>query len=205
MTSRVPNQPPLSPAIQASTPSDLITIDTHYLAGVTARRQLIADHAPTVRGAIPAGHAPLTEAYTYLLGAYLPIRFPTMFELIPGSEKTVMFHNKVTGVTSPLAPPPEDSCEMLRILGETVEDDMFLLLRDSEADGGAHRAVAFVCCHPAGFDPSSKLGKRLVDIHGPVPAYEKIGASMERYFARLEVGRGVKRVNVSLIHTLLFP
>ena len=74
---------------------------------------------------------------------------------------------------------------------------MFLLLQDGETEGGEHRAVAFVCCHPAGFDPSSKLGKRLAEIHGPVPAYEKIGASMERYFGRLEVGRGVKRVNVS--------
>lgn len=87
---------------------------------------------------------------------------------------------------------------MLRILGETVEDDMFLLLQDDAAQGGEHRAVAFMCCHPAGFDPSSKLGKRLAEIHGPVPAYEKIGASMERYFGRLEVGKEVKRMNVSI-------
>jgi hypothetical protein len=98
---------------------------------------------------------------------------------------------------------------MLEILGETVEDDLFLLLPDGEGggdgdgdgdgdgNGGAHRLVAFVCCHPSGFDPSEKLGKRLVEIHGPVPAYEKIETSMERYFKKLEVGRCVKRVNVS--------
>ena len=86
---------------------------------------------------------------------------------------------------------------MLRVLGETVEDDLFLLVQDPEEQGGEHRSVAVVCCHPSGFDPSTKLGKRLVEIHGPVPSYERIGRSMERFFERLEVGRGVKRVNVS--------
>ena len=97
---------------------------------------------------------------------------------------------------------------MLEILGGMVEDDLFLLLPDGDGNrdgngdgdgdgsGGAHRLVAFVCCHPSGFDPSEKLGKRLVDIHGPVPGYEKIGGSMERYFKKLEVGTCVKRVNV---------
>ena len=123
-----------------------------------------------------------------------------MFTLLPGpnnSSAEILFHNKITGLHSPLHPPPSDPSAMLRVLGETVEDDLFLLVRDPEADGGEHRSVAVVCCHPAGFDPSAKLGKRLVEIHGPVPGYEKIGRGMERLFARLEVGRGVKRVNVS--------
>lgn len=91
-----------------------------------------------------------------------------------------------------------------------MEDDLFLLLPDGDGDGdgkgdgsGAHWLVAFVCCHPSGFDPSEKLGKLLVDIHGPVPAYEKIEASMERYFKKLEVGKCVKRVNVGF-HLFLY-
>ncbi|KAK3384892.1 hypothetical protein B0H63DRAFT_395002, partial [Podospora didyma] len=66
-------------------------------------------------------------------------------------------------------------------------------------------SVAFLCCRPAGFDPSEKLGKLLAAIHGPVPAYDKIGFSMERFFARTEVGRGAKRVNWSVqTHTRMF-
>lgn len=196
-------------AIQGSTPSDLITIDSNYLSRITARRELIASHPSTVHGAIPSGHAPVLETYTYLLGTYLPTRFPTLFTLIPSSSSSAnpsgtLFLNKATNQTFPLHPPPSDPAAMLRILGETVEDDMFLLLQDDAAQGGEHRAVAFVCCHPAGFDPSSKLGKRLAEIHGPVPAYEKIGASMERYFGRLEVGRGVKRMNVSSFFSLVY-
>ena len=183
-------------AIQATTPSDLIVMDTHYLSRVTARRELMDTHASTILGCTPAGVAPLRELYAYLLGSYLPTRYPTMFAVLPGpAPNTTVFHNKVTNLHFPLQPPPADPETMLRVLGETVEDDLFLLLRDGE--DGEHRSVAVVCCHPAGFDPSEKLGKRLAEIHGPVPAYDKIGASMERYFARLEVGRAVKRMNVS--------
>ncbi len=195
--------PPLThPAIQTTTPSDLITIDNTYLSTITARRATIQSHTSTVLGAIPAGYAPLTELYTYLLGVYLPTRYPSMFALLrsPGPDNSnaeILFHNKVTNLQFPLHPTPSDPSVMLRVLGETVEDDLFLLLQDPEENGGEHRSVAVVCCHPSGFDPSTKLGKRLVEIHGPVPSYEKIGRSMERFFERLEVGRGVKRVNVS--------
>ena len=82
----------------------------------------------------------------------------------------------------------------MKVIGETIEDDIFLLHQTPEG----HRCVAFLCCFPSGFDPSTKLGKVLKDIHAPVPSYEKIGASMERFFSRLEVGKSVKRVNVGV-------
>jgi hypothetical protein len=182
-------------------------MDNNYLERVTARRRIMTEHTSAVCGTVPSGDAPVKELYSYLLGTYLPARYPTMFNLTQpettthGSSQT-LFRNKVTGQAYPLSPPPAHSTEMLKILGETVEDDLFLLLQDK--DSGEHRAVAFVCCHPAGFDPSDKLGKKLAEIHGPVPAYEKIGASMERYFARLEVGRSVKRTNVRSLFLFLF-
>lgn len=183
-------------------------MDTNYLDRVTARRATLAEHGSVVHGVTPAGHAAVAELYAYLLGTYLPARYPSMFELITSTitpargqqQPTKLFRNKVTNLAFPLHPPPSDPCEMLRVLGETVEDDMFLLLRDLNPDSEQeHRAVAFVCCHPAGFAPASKLGRRLAEIHGPVPAYGKIGASMERYFARLAVGRPVKRMNVCVL------
>ncbi|GAB1317384.1 hypothetical protein MFIFM68171_07594 [Madurella fahalii] len=224
-------------ALQNSTPSDLILIDSNYLSRVTSRRAIMATHPSTVLGVLPAGHGPVRELYTYLLGTYLPTRFPRMFEVVPTPSNsssssssttitTTIFRNKVTNLSAPLQPPPSDPREMLRIVGETVEDDMFLLLQDGDRDGGrdeerdededgdgdgdgaetgAHRAVAFVCCHPAGFDPSEKLGRALAAIHAPVPGYARIGASMERFFARLEVGRAVRRVNWGVqTHSRLF-
>lgn len=112
-----------------------------------------------------------------------------MFKL--SSDKST-FENLVTGKSFPTIP-SGDMEAALRVLGETVEEDLFLL--QPTPDG--HSSVAFMCCFPAGFDPSAKLGKTLVEIHAPVPSYEKIGASMERFFGKLEVGKSVKRTNVS--------
>ncbi|KXH67427.1 hypothetical protein CSAL01_02549 [Colletotrichum salicis] len=184
-------------AIQASPPEDLIIIDNNYLDRVTERRQLLEKHTSTVAGAVPEGIPALHETWTYLLSEYLPKRYPAMFSL---SEDKTEFHNHVTKTSLPLTP-PEDPLVALKALGETVEDDMFLLVETPEG----HRAVAFVCCHPAGFDPSDKLGKLMKDIHTPVPSYDKIGASMERFFCRLQVGKSFKRMNWSVsTHENLF-
>jgi hypothetical protein len=140
-------------------------------------------------GAIPAGHDAVRELYNYLLADYLPQRYPSMFSLSPDGS---LFHNHVTNRTFPTQP-PKDPLEAFKIIGETVEDDVFLLKKTDEG----HLSVAFLCCHPAGFDPSTKLGKLLKDIHEPVPSYEKIGPSMERFFSKVQAGQFVKRLNVS--------
>lgn len=176
-------------ALQSSTPSDLIIMDKNYLDRVNLRRQLIAQNGSAVHGCLPQGEAAVREIYTYLLGEYLPTRYPTMFTLSKDAKRNM---NLVTGREYPVTP-PADATAALRVIGETVEDDMFFLRQTPEGQF----VDAFVCCFPGGFDPSEKFGKLLRDVHGPVPAYEKIGPSMERFFSRLEVGRSVKRMNVS--------
>ena len=163
-------------------------MDCNYKVRIDERRRIMANHPATVMGALPEGHSAVQELYSFLLGDYLPSRYPTMFSL---SEDGKTFRNLVTKSTFPSLP-PNDPIEALRAIGETVEDDLFLL---RQTDDG-HKTVAFLCCFPAGFDPSKKLGKLLKDVHEPVPAYNKIGPSMERFFGKLEVGKSVKRVNV---------
>ncbi len=70
----------------------------------------------------------------------------------------------------------------------------------SKEDGGAKYVLeAYVSCCPSGFNPAEKLGKKLRDIHAPVPGYaERLEGSMDRYFATVEVGKYVKRVNWSV-------
>lgn len=165
-------------------------MDKNYAERVSLRRSLLRDHPSTVHGHIPPGRPAIRELYTFLLSTYLPARYPSMFRLSSSGDT---FHNLVTGAEFPTTP-PEDMSSALGILCETVEDDLFLL---RETDEGPHIVDAFVCCFPAGFDPSEKLGLLLKDVHGPVPSYEKIGASMERFFGRLETGKSVKRMNVS--------
>lgn len=201
-------------ALQSSSPEDLIVLDSNYKGRIEKRRGVIANNPETAMGTVPIGggdgKAPLPaakaavdELYNYLIASYLPARYPSIFI----KTSTMTLHNLITGNTFPCAP-PADPLEAFRILGETVEDDLFLLQEENvtsnakTADGPtnypdtSHRLIAFLCCFPSGFDPSSKLGLLLRDIHGPVPAYDKIGPSMERFFSRLEVGKSVRRLNV---------
>ncbi|KAL7788596.1 hypothetical protein V8C37DRAFT_387937 [Trichoderma ceciliae] len=184
-------------ALQADAPSELITVDTEYLDRVSLRRQLISQHGDMVHACLPAGVEAVRELHQFLLRVYLPARFPTMFRL---RDQGRQFENLVTGRAFPTAM-PEDPEAALRVLGETVEEDIFLLVGEPEG----HRAVGFMCCFPSGFDPSTKVGKLLEEIHRPVPSYDKIGPSMERFFSKIEVGKNVKRTNWSMqTHADLF-
>lgn len=149
----------------------------------------MAIHEDTVLGFLPEGKEAVREIYNYLFQDYLPIRYPTIFRL-NDDKKTL--RNIVTSASFSTQA-PEDGLIALRRIGQTVEEEMFLLRETPEG----HQCVALVCCFASGFDPSTKLGKTLQGIHSPVPAYEKIGPSMERFFSKLEVGKSVKRTNVS--------
>lgn len=177
--------------LKNAAPSELIVMDSNYLDRLTIRRDIIAKHGSSVHGHVPEGITPVAELRSYLLGRYLPARFPTMFAL---SDKGESLKNQVTGRTCPTAPSGDADAD-LGVIAEFIEDDIFLLVQTPRG----HRCVAFLCCFPAGFDPSEKLGKVLEEIHAPVPSYGKIGGSMERFFARVKVGEPVKRMNVSVL------
>lgn len=175
-------------ALKSTTPSDLIRIDCNYLSRIQERKVTMAKHENHTLGCLPSGAEAVQEVYSYLLGEYLPARYPTLF-----SRDDKVFRNRVTGASISLLP-PNDPIAALRRLGETVEDDMFFLRETVEG----HQCIAFLCCCPSGFDPATKIGKLLKEIHGPVPSYDRIGPSMERYFSRLQVGKSATRINWSV-------
>ena len=188
-------------ALQSSSSENLIVIDKNYKQMINTRRRVMAENTSTVMGTTgtPASKAAVAELYAYMV-AYLPARYPSIFQL---REKTL--YNTITDTAIPRLS-PVDPLEAFRRLGETVEDDLFLLQEEaicSTPEAGpaypenSHRLVAYLCCFPSGFDPSSKLGLLLRDIHQPVPSYDKIGPSMERFFKRIAVGQSVRRLNVS--------
>ncbi|KIH91973.1 hypothetical protein SPBR_01805 [Sporothrix brasiliensis 5110] len=199
-------------ALQSSLPEDLIVLDSNYRARIETRRRLMESNPNIVMGTIgtPGAKAAVDELYAYLMD-YLPARYSSIFTR---AASTASLHNAATGQDIPRSP-PTNPLDALRTLGETVEDDLFLLqeegIQTPAGDGGSaypetsHRLVAFLCCFPSGFDPSAKLGLLLRDIHKPVPSYDKIGPSMERFFKRLAVGQSVRRLNWSVqTHANLF-
>ena len=156
----------------------------------------MAEHPEAVLGAEDCVKAAVDEFYTWLVGTYLPTRFPRIFKVLPAvGEKPSHLHNLATDDKISLQP-ADNPIESLRTLGGLVEDDFLFLLPSEDGDG--YTMKGFVTCFPSGFDTRQKLNLKLRDIHKPVPNYkQKLEKSMDRFFQRLKTGIFVKRANVS--------
>jgi hypothetical protein len=181
--------------IQEANISELIEMDKNYLERITLRKKIMAEHAETVLGAEACVKPAVDEFYIWLVGTYLPTRYPTMFQLFPvTSEKQAYLQSLVTDEQFPLLPPinPKDT---LSLMGGLIDDDLLFLLPSE--DGDSVTLKGFVTCFPNGFNTAKKLNLKLRDIHTPVPQYkEKLEKSMDRFFDKLKVGKFVKRANV---------
>jgi hypothetical protein len=173
-------------------------MDDTYLDRVQLRRETMDEHPESTRQCnIAAGPATL-ELYDWLVTTYLPHRFPMVYKTINTPEGRQL-HNSATGSNIPIrATSPMDA---LYILGENIDTDFLILLPSSKAADGSpvYHLEAFVTCFPAGFSTREKCGNPLATIHAPVPGYaSKLERSMDRFFAKLEVGKVVKRTNWSI-------
>ncbi|KAB8213483.1 hypothetical protein BDV33DRAFT_196900 [Aspergillus novoparasiticus] len=127
---------------------------------------IMAEHPETVLAAEDCVKPAVDEFYTWLVGTYLPTRYPRMFQLRSSTgEKQAFLHSLVTDETFPLSP-EENPLDSLRVMGGLTEDDLLFLMPSDDGDGFTLR----------GF----KLGLKLRDIHKPVPQYkEKLEKSMD--------------------------
>jgi hypothetical protein len=190
-------------------PSELILMDKNYADRIKYRTGIMRKHTTNtvnISEENPASITPaIREYYTYVMGTYLPLRYPTMFKLHQThyeTGQTFMLENKINGSIVPASPVKHmQPLNLLETLGRTIDEDVLFLLPeqiDSETEGKYH-LLAYVTCCPSGFDPKVKIDNPLASIHAPVPGYkEKLESSMDRYFAKLEVGKFVKRVNWSV-------
>ncbi|CAI7618454.1 unnamed protein product [Penicillium bialowiezense] len=186
-------------SIQDATVNDLIEMDKNYLERVVLRQKLIEENADEVSGAEYSAKPSVDEFYIWLVGIYLPTRFPTMFQLQSHKESPQMLHCIVTGKDYSLEP-DVSPVVTLRTMGSLVDDDLLFLLPSEDGDG--YKLKAFVTCFPNGFNTSEKLNLKLRDIHRPVPRYkEKLETSMDRYLGRLKVGKFIKRANWTITTT----
>ena len=175
--------------------NELIEMDKNYLERITLRKKLIEEHSEIVSAAEETAKPAVDEFYVWLVGTYLPTRFPLMFQLQQQDGKVTLLHSTVTGEYCSLEP-EANPLITLRIMGGLIDDDLLFLLPSEDGDG--YTLKAFITCFPNGFNTAKKLNLKLRDIHKPVPQYkEKLEKSMERYFDRLKVGKFIKRANVS--------
>ena len=75
----------------------------------------------------------------------------------------------------------------------------FLLLR---RDGDEFRFVGGAVCFPSGWDPAEKLGKPVMEIHGPVPGLNAaLGSRIGKFLAGVQPGQVFERENWGLAAT----
>lgn len=183
--------------IQDGAASELIEMDKNYLERIKLRKQIMTQNPETTLAAESCVKPAVDEFYTWLVGTYLPTRFPRMFQLQLTSPKIGFLHNLANDEMLPLTP-ETNPLDTLRIMGGLVDDDFLFLLPSEDGDG--YTLKGFVTCFPNGFNTAKKLNLKLRDIHTPVPEYkQKLERSMDRFFDKLQVGRFIKRANVSQV------
>ena len=186
----------LTMGLRKTSVNTITRIDQQYAERIGERKKILEQY-PGALGCIPSGEPMVRELYEFLMTHLLPKRYPTVFTLAETTDESGTtsrhLYNKILDETLPLAS-PADIVETMRIISLTVDED-FLMLQPA-ADGDGYQLTAFVWLYPVGFDPAEKLGIKLRDAHKPVPGYKQhLEKSMDRYFARLQPGSVVDRIN----------
>ncbi|KAL1957911.1 hypothetical protein VTO42DRAFT_5303 [Malbranchea cinnamomea] len=132
----------LTMGLENMDPSELIPMDNTYKDRITYRRALLKEHHDIVVGVRnedtdPRVRAAVGELYRFVMGTYLPTRYPQMFRLVVASfddtGKTNMLQNLVTGEILPtelsLNRPASTALETL---AKTVDEDMLILLPEQK-------------------------------------------------------------------------
>lgn len=206
----------LTMGLASLNPSQWIQIDSGYSERIAKRRKLIETYPMVVNGFQPEMVPAIEELYEYLLGYYLPRRYPGLFRVMnrksdKARKEESVFQNLVTGDLHPVMPRTKSLSaigsewidavnSLLRAIGTTIEDDILMLLPDTLLPNGSgnpeYKMRALCTCFPSGFNAPGFLGKPLASIHAPVPGYkEKLQMSMDRFFAKILVGKPWRRWN----------
>ncbi|KAF3483823.1 uncharacterized protein GIQ15_03147 [Arthroderma uncinatum] len=135
----------LTMALENLEPSELIPIDKEYKDRIYERRKVLKENYDIALGIhsdkgtvhrdgeeAPLVHDAICELYEYVMGIYLPNRYPTMFTLMDAkfeTGKVFMLQNKVTGEVLPASVSPGGSLiKALETLAKTIDEDMLILL-----------------------------------------------------------------------------
>lgn len=170
------------------------------MARIAERRKLVRDKPTLTIGTGPLVDPAIKELYDEIMVKYLPYRFPTMFK-----KNGDIVNNLATGLCYPVDVTDLEPAEMLYHLSQNVEEDFYFMCPDSD---GQFRLRGYIACFPGGFLSPARVGESVREIHKPVPGYDqKLGASVDRYFARMEPGQFIGRMNVRnyLMNALLSP
>lgn len=171
----------------ACAPADWFELDARYHAELAERRELLATRHAEVFAACPGSEAACAETLA-LLAAHLADHHPAWFR-----RDGARLHNRLTGEAWDLDKPARDPLELAGLL---VQEDL-CLIRPTEAGPVLDAAML---CAPSRWRLAEKIGRVLLDVHGPVPLYaERLGSAVDRFMRNLKPGRIALRMNWSVV------
>ena len=147
-----------------------IELESSYRSRVAQRKKLYEDNGEAVLQWLPGSELACKELMEMAL-QFITARYPHYFEL---SDDKKTLTNHILGSVSDI-----QAKHPLLILLDHVPEDYAVMSRHPET--GFYSFRAGVICSALGWNVGSKIGKRLHEIHGPIPDYkEKLQFSMDR-------------------------
>jgi hypothetical protein len=168
-----------------------IEIDEAYAAQLAKKRDLLATRHADVLAALPESRPASEEALTLLLD-HLRTYHSGRFAFAGGKLRNI-----ATGEEWDIA---HSSLHPLEQAGRLVQEDFCILQSDDKTLSETYRLTAGAVCFPSNWRLADKIGKKLADVHGPVPGYaEKLASPVDRFFTNLPADTIMWRANW-LIH-----
>jgi len=168
------------PSIAPLDPADWLIRDEAFAAQMALRDHLITTRRQEVIAVTDDGRAAADEVFETVLARLADD---------PAYRVTEDQATRPDDVTVPL-----NRDDPLGTLGRLVQQDFCLMEKAPGAD--EHVLTAAVLCFPAGWMLAQKIGRPLLRIHVPVPAYDAdIAKRVQRLFDGVQVGRPLWRYN----------
>lgn len=147
-----------------------IELESTYCERITQRKQLYAEHGNKIIDALPGSELACKELMEMVI-QFICVRYPNQFQF---DQRTGVFQNHILDTCSDIT-----TVQPLNFLLENIPEDFLITQEDGET--GLYVLRAGVCCSAVDWNISTKIGKPLHEIHGPVPDYkEKMKFSMDR-------------------------
>lgn len=164
----------LAIGLQSLNVADWIEIDADFADQLALKQNLLTDRYAEVFTSLP-GSEPAQQEVLEQLVAHLLQYFPRHYQ-----QQGHVLENLKTDQRWNLL---DFAAQPLDLAGRLVQEDLCLLLPDSEG----YRLAAASVCFPSRWSLAEKIGQPLGQIHAPVPGYDRqLRHPVDQLFAKLK-------------------
>jgi dimethylamine monooxygenase subunit A len=166
-------------------PAAWFEIDDRYGEELSLKHQLLTERHAEVFATCPESDAARHETLALVVD-HLTRHCPTWF-----SRDSAGLHNLLTGETW-----ASDTLDPLDLAARLVQEDLCLI--QDTGDGPILSAASL--CFPSRWRLSEKIGRRLPDVHQPVPLYaNRLARPVDRFMRHIKPNHIASRLNWSLL------